>query len=472
MAIVSLPRVKHLLPKSGIRPLSWYGRLKTIGHLDRMDEYERRKLSVFNQVNFLGIIAGLTISISGFFDNQHLPALASWVAISPVFISMAVILLNYYHRHELSRLLYFTLYPVITSLVYGAGLDLGLEIFFILYAVLAVFYLTKPVNAVFSFTLSAGCYTAMYVFGGNYLYVLRNEFFPFYVFIHVMALVLIFFALYWLKSENWGYQQSILSKNRELHDINQEIESQRLEIGKKAEELSELNILKNKLFSVVSHDLKGPIYAQRNLFQTMVRYDLPASEIKEWVPEILKDMNYTIGLMDNLLLWARSQMRSESLHLESVEPKKLVDSIVQVLEPQAKAKNVVLSSRVASKANVLADKDMLDIVMRNLISNAIKFTSKSQNVEIALEPIGDRMKVSVRDNGIGMTEETLQKISQNNFYSSKGTQNESGTGLGLMLCKEFLKKNGSSLQISSQFGSGSIFSFELPLVTEEKLATR
>ncbi|MDE3214051.1 MAG: ATP-binding protein [Bacteroidota bacterium] len=469
MAIAGLPNEKMAGKKSRFHPLVWYKKIKAIGHQDDMDEYERRKLSVFNQVNFLGIVAGLAISISGVFDNQHLPELASWVAISPVFISLAVILLNYFHRHELSRMVYFTLYPLITSLVYGAGLDLGLEIFFILYAVLAVFYLSKPVNAVFSFALSAGCYMAMYVFAGNYFYVLRSVFFPFYVFIHVLALVLIFFALYWLKLENWGYQQSILAKNRELHDINREIEAQKMEISKKADELADLNVLKNKLFSVVSHDLKGPIYAQRNLFQTMVRYDLPGDEIKELVPEILKDMNHTIGLMDNLLLWARSQMRSETILKESVEPQKLVESIVKVLEPQARAKQVGLSSKIESQASVLADKDMLDIVMRNLISNAIKFTSESQNVEVTLEQQGDAMKISIRDNGIGMTEETLDKISENNFFSSKGTHNESGTGLGLMLCKEFLKKNGSSLQISSRFGEGSTFSFELPLVTEEKL---
>lgn len=466
-----LPEEKNNPGQLSFRLLILYRRLQSIGHLESMDEYERRKLSVFNQVNFLGIIAGLSISISGLMDKQHLPEIASLVAISPVFISLAVIILNYFHRHELSRLLYFILYPVITSLVYGAGLDLGLEIFFILYAVLAVFYLARPINAIFSFVLSAGCYLTVYVFAGNYLYVLRNVYFPFYIFIHILALILIFFALYWLKLENIGYQQSILKKNDELRNTNIEIEAQRLEISQKAEELADLNVLKNKLFSVVSHDLKGPLYAQRNLFKTMVKYDLPGNEIKELVPEILKDMNHTIGLMDNLLLWAKSQMQSESISLETLEPGILISSIVQVLEPQAKAKNVGLTSIIDKEARVLADKDMIDIVLRNLISNAIKFTRENENVVVELKEGEGLLKISVRDNGVGMTQETLEKISANNFFSSKGTANENGTGLGLMRCKEFLKKNGSSLNISSEFGRGSTFSFELPLVKDEKLVS-
>jgi two-component system sensor histidine kinase/response regulator len=166
-----------------------------MGHTPGMDDYEKRKLSVFNQVNLLAIVVGFIVSVSGLFDNQNLPAIASIVAISPVFISVAVLAFNYYKRQEIARILYFSLYPVLTSMVYAAGMDLGLELFFILYAVLAVFYMDKPSNAVFSFVLAAGCYMTVYVFAGNYFYVLRSTSFNFYVFVHLLALFLIFFAL-------------------------------------------------------------------------------------------------------------------------------------------------------------------------------------------------------------------------------------------------------------------------------------
>ena len=198
---------------------SWYKRIRSIGHTPEMHEYEKRKLSVYNQVNFLGILAGVTVSVAGLFDNQHLPVIASFIAFSPVIISSAVLLLNYYRKYEWSRLAYFSLYPVLTSLAYSSGLDLGLELFFVLYAAMAVFYMRKPTNALVSFLLSSVCYLVVYVFGRNYTYQLRLTYFPFYVFIHVLSLVLIFLALFWLKKENIGYQFSILQKNEELHNI-------------------------------------------------------------------------------------------------------------------------------------------------------------------------------------------------------------------------------------------------------------
>ncbi|HEY5407128.1 MAG TPA: HAMP domain-containing sensor histidine kinase [Ginsengibacter sp.] len=440
-----------------------YNQIRLLGHTADMDEYEKRKLSVFNQVNFLGIIAGFVISGSGLMDDEHLPVIASVVAFSPVIISSVVLFLNYFKRQEWALLVYFTLYPAMTSLVYNAGLDLGLEIFFILYAVLAVFYMAKPVHAIFSFVLSSGCYMFAYVFGGHYFYQLRITNFSFYVFIHLMALTLIFFALYWLKKENIGYQSSILQKNAALHSTNLEIENQKKEISNKANQLEELNSLKNKLFSVISHDLKGPIYAQRNLFQSIQKYDMPGEDIKILVPDILQDMNHTITLMDNLLQWSKSQMESETVRQELTDITSLINNVIKLLTPQAKSKRINLTARLQSSAYTYTDKDMIDLVVRNLISNALKFTKEGEDIVVEVHEIKDSLEIKVIDKGVGMTKEVLEKIRENNFYTTKGTANENGTGLGLMLCKEFLRKNGSSLHINSVYGEGSTFSFCLPL---------
>lgn len=447
-------------------PGSIYRQIKAIGHTNEMDDYERRKLSVFNQVNFLGIIVGIAVPVLGLFDNQNLPMVASLVAFSPFIISLVVLFLNYYKLHEWARLLYFSLYPVLTCLVYGAGLDLGLEIFFILYAVLAVFYMAKPANAIFSFALSSGCYMIVYVFSKNYNYVLRTNLFPFYVFIHALALILIFFALYWLKKENIDYQYFILQKNNELRKTNIEIESQKKEISQKANQLEELNLLKNKLFSVISHDLKGPIYAQRTLFENIEKYDLPVEDIKPMVPEILKEMNATISLMDNLLQWSKSQMQSVEINMQYLDIGAIIKNVLKVLSLQAKTKGVTINLFLTDEAPVFADKDMIELVIRNLVSNAIKFTDHNKEINIELLEEGNELKVRIADTGIGMSEETLAKISQNIFYSTKGTANEMGTGLGLMLCSEYLRKNGSSLHIKSRIGAGSTFSFGLAIQKE------
>ncbi len=126
---------------------------------------------------------------------------------------------------------------------------------------------------------------------------------------------------------------------------------------------------------------------------------------------------------------------------------------------QAEAKKVYINNKASKPVYVSADKDVLNLVLRNLLLNAIKYTP--QNGAVSIEAVGLDLgiEVSIHDNGVGMMEEVLSRLSQNNFYSTKGTANETGTGLGLMLCKEFLKKMGSRMYIESEQGKGSTFSF-------------
>ncbi|HEX2606911.1 MAG TPA: HAMP domain-containing sensor histidine kinase [Flavisolibacter sp.] len=446
------------------RKLPFLGRLKSIGFSAQLDDYEKRKLGVFNQLNFLGILSGIGVTIAGMMDNQELPPIASVVAFSPAVISLIVLLLNHYQQYERARMVYFSLYPLLTASVYGAGLDVGIELFFVLYALLAVFYMQKPVNAIIAFVVAAGCYLMVFTFGFSYHYHLKEALFPFYVFNHVMAFVFIFFALFWIKKENTGYQFSILQKNRALHKTNLEIEAQKIEIARKAEELAELDTLKNKLFSIIAHDLKGPMYAQRNLFRSIEQYNIPGEEIKLLVPDILNDMNYTINLMDNLLHWAKCQMQSDVMKPQKVDLAELTESVTRLLRLQAEAKEVQIQCRLEQPTYVYADKEMINLVLRNLLSNAIKFTPRQGSVVVEALNRERQVEICVTDSGVGMTPEAISKLSENNYYTTKGTANESGTGLGLMLCKEFLQKNGSSMRIESKQGQGSKFAFALPSV--------
>ncbi|MGB8190710.1 MAG: ATP-binding protein [Chitinophagaceae bacterium] len=441
---------------------SAWKKIGSIGITPQMDEYEKRKLRVFNQLNFIGIFCGLFLPVAGIFDGQDLPWIATLVAFSPALISSTVLLLNQKRKHELSRLVYFSLYPVITSLVYAVGLDVGVELFFILYGVLAVFYMQKPINGFIAFFVSIACYLLVYVFFDDYSYYVKTASFDFYVLNHCVAIIFIFFALSWIKKENNGYQSGMLQKNRALHKTNLEIEKQKEEIAKKAEQLSELNAEKNKLFSVISHDLKMPIYALRNLFRSIDHQDLPGDELKLMVPEIVKDLNYTTSLMENLLLWAKSQMQMDAIQIQGMDIAQMIDETTHLLRLQAEAKRIYIQRIPDQSVYVFADRDMLNLVLRNLVSNAIKFTPENGNIVIETADLGADIEVSIRDTGVGMTRDILDKITENNFYSTKGTANESGTGLGLMLCKDFLKKIGSRMYIESEYGKGSTFSFTLP----------
>lgn len=457
------------MKQTGIRFLGFLEYIKSLGLAEITDEYEKRKLAIFNLLNFFQIITGILVPLAALFGEKNLPGFAWLIACSPAFISILVLWLNATRRQEGALIAYFILYPIATSIVYLSGMSLGTELSFILYGILSVFFIQDLSHMLFSLGLSMISYFMLAVVWNNYPYQLSKHNALFYLFNEVLAILFIFYGLFLIKKENNGYQFSIIARNRDLHAKNLEIEKQKKEIADNAEllqkqkgELMELNALKNKLFSVIAHDLKSPIYALHNLFRNMQQYDLPAEDIKSMVPDVVNDLNFTTGLMENLLQWARSQMQQDSVHAKPIDLSKMTKDVIQLLRLQSEAKQLRLESRLNGPVMALADKDMVNLVLRNLLSNAIKFTPARGTVSVDIHEAAGFIEVSVEDSGVGITAETLQKINKNDYYTSKGTANESGTGLGLMLCKEFLARNGGQMNIESVPGQGSVFSFTLP----------
>jgi two-component system sensor histidine kinase/response regulator len=458
-------------PSSGLfirsRVLHWFNAVQMIGVSPAMEDYEQRKLRVFNLLNFFQFIFGVIIPITALIYKPKITTLGWIAACLPALVSLLVLYLNSRKQQEVSTLAYFILYPVITSIVYLSGMNLGIELFFILYGILAVFFIQDIGQMIFTVTLSMISYFVLTVMWRNYQFHLEVNA-TLYLFNHLIAIIFIFFGLYLVKRENADYQLSILYSNKMLHEKNEEIELQKKVLGENADllhrqatELRELNALKNKLFSVIAHDLKSPMYALRNLFMNIQQYDLPATELKKMVPEIMNDLNYTTSLMENLLQWARCQMHSLNVSLEPVDIAEIAQEVSQQMNSQALLKKISLVNTIEDECLVLAHPDMIRLVLRNLVSNAIKFTPEDGYVTVGFEKKHDKIEIYVDDTGVGMAPELIEKINLNEFFTTHGTAEEKGTGLGLMLCKEFLTKNNSSLHISSQPGDGSRFSFEL-----------
>jgi signal transduction histidine kinase len=216
------------------------------------------------------------------------------------------------------------------------------------------------------------------------------------------------------------------------------------------------------LFSIISHDLKAPLYALRNLFREAHQQNMTASELKKAVPDVLNDLNYTVGLMDNLLQWAKTQMESDKVYAQEIDLHQSIEEAIHLLHLQAKIKRISVSNNSEAGIYGIMDRDMLNLVLRNLLSNAIKYTPDGGKISIGLTEHASFLEVYVQDSGMGISPEALEKINSNDFYTTKGTSSESGTGLGLMLCKEFLARNGGQLHIESEKGKGSTFSFTIP----------
>lgn len=449
--------------------LNYWVFIKSIGVTSTMEEYEKRRLSIFNQLNIFSMVAGLVLTLAGLFSNEHLPPLVWYVVCSPLAIGVIILWLTYEQYYEASRLIYFSVYPIVTCLVYLGKVDAGVSLFFILYGVMAVFFLQKVTSIIFAFCWSAACYILAVVAPHDYYFRLATVNYWLYVFHHVTALGFIFYTLFLIKKENTDYQFGLLAKGRELHRRNLEIERQKQEIAEKAtlleqqtRELTELNQVKNKLFSVIAHDLKTPMYALRNLFHNMQRYKLSSKEIMNMVPGIASEMNFTTSLMENLLQWAKTQMKHATVNPEVLDVQRMVLDVLQLLQLQAENKEVYLESRLDEPVYCYADREMVNLVLRNLLSNAIKFTPKHGTVYVGATEKSKQVEVFVQDTGVGMSRENMQRIFGDTYFTTKGTNHETGTGLGLKLCKEFLEKNGGDITVQSEPGKGSTFSFTLP----------
>jgi signal transduction histidine kinase len=452
--------------------LRYWFLIKSIGITPDMEEYEKRKMSIFNQLNFLGVITGIVVPLIGIFLNDYLPPLAWFVAASPLAISVIVLWLNHEQYFEHARLVYFSLYPITTSIVYLGKVDVGLELFFVLYGVLSVFFLQQIINIVFAFSLSVVCYYIACIVPHEFYFRLVNANYYFFVFNHLTALALIFYALYLMKQENSGYHFNLLKTSDELRRRSNEIEQQKEEIGRKAallqeqtHKLTELNQLKNQVFSVIAHDLKTPMYALRNLFSNMQQHKMPAKDMKAMLPGIVNEMNYTTNLMENLLQWAKLQMANSPVRPEMLDIETMIVNAMQLLQWQARHKQIHLETQVDNPVHCYADKEMVNLVLRNLLSNAIKFTPQNGHVLIGARENAASVEIYVQDNGIGIRSEHMHQLFGEMFFTTKGTDEETGTGLGLKLCKDFLEKNGGRIEVQSQPGKGSIFSFTLPRYT-------
>ena len=150
------------------------------------------------------------------------------------------------------------------------------------------------------------------------------------------------------------------------------------------------------------------------------------------------------------------------MYPKKVDIGKLIKEVVELLRLQSEAKKIKIERNTSEGIYGYMDKDMMNLVVRNLVSNAIKFTPENGNISIGVHEKKSFVEVYVQDNGTGISQDALLKINNNDFYTTRGTASESGTGLGLMLCKEYLARNGARLHIESKMGKGSIFSFSLP----------
>lgn len=231
------------------------------------------------------------------------------------------------------------------------------------------------------------------------------------------------------------------------------------------EELRKLNENKNLFFSAISHDLRGPIRAMMNLSSFISKNKLQANDQEEINKMIELSAKRVNVLLDNLLQWSKLQMDHVDFKPQKLNINDLVKENFDMISLQALEKKIQLVNDVKDEVTVTADKNMLDSVLRNLLSNAVKFTRTDGAVVVSAIKNNGKITISIKDNGVGMPQEIVEKLfnqTSKGLFTTKGTSNEEGSGLGLFLCKHFLEKNKGNLSVKSKLNEGTTFNIELP----------
>lgn len=255
---------------------------------------------------------------------------------------------------------------------------------------------------------------------------------------------------------------SVYRSGRRRRQINNLLLQHQEEMEKRSEELERLNQVKDKFFSIISHDLRSPINALSGLLDLLDKGAVTATELPKHIKELKARFNHTRTLLNNLLDWTLLQMDKLSVQAARIDIYNIVEENIQLLSA-VQSKDIRLINEVPRNAIGFADSNTINLVIRNLITNAIKFTNDKGTVRIAAREKDTEWLMTVKDNGVGMNSDVLKMLFDKTApYTTRGTANEKGTGLGLILCKEFVEKNGGRIWVESEEDKGSTFSFTLP----------
>ena len=239
-----------------------------------------------------------------------------------------------------------------------------------------------------------------------------------------------------------------------------------IQLQKFSEELQKLNTAKDKFFSIIAHDLKSPfnsIIGLSEIIKTEAR-ELDVATIEQYAGIINSYSNNTFRLLENLLNWALIQQSRMPFRPEKLLLKKLVSEVIEISIEKANSKMIALINYIPDNLILTADENMLKTILRNLISNALKFTAAKGKIELSAEIRETEIEISVKDTGKGINAEDLPKLFDiGTNFTQRGTENEKGTGLGLVLCKEFVEQHGGRIWVESEPGSGSDFRFTIPV---------
>jgi signal transduction histidine kinase len=274
-----------------------------------------------------------------------------------------------------------------------------------------------------------------------------------YLIIVAVLAIIAFFALLYAMVSRAKLQNSVKLLNE-----------QKEQIRHKSEELEELVMTKDKMFSIISHDLRSPLQSIIGFSELVKKHmdSLSQEEVIEMMNQLSDNVSATLKMTDNLIQWGRLQMEQSSISPMQFNIAEIIKTLKDVYQPLAEQKEITLSVQVADRRTVYADPNHSELIIRNLVNNAIKFTEPKGEVKIICWENKDYTTISVEDTGRGIPQGMMDDLFNLKITSTRGTAGEKGTGLGLMLCQEYAFQNKGKIEVESKEGEGSVFKLYLP----------
>lgn len=293
--------------------------------------------------------------------------------------------------------------------------------------------------------------------------IIKNQNIAVIAIIAVVILLVILLAFFYYSNLQKRKANKLLIKQKlEIEQKNKALEKAYQEISAQKEQLEKINQVKDKLFSIISHEFRSPLNSLKGALSLVQHGVISQQELADLSKDITDKINNTSIFLDNLLNWARSQMQGIEVKKQQINLNQLIKPNIELLKPQAEKKAVEILNNISDDFTIIADKDMINLIIRNLISNAIKFSLEGGKIEISAVRKNGMAEISVKDNGVGIPKENLKKLFDLDTITTVGTANEKGTGLGLMISKNFIEAQGGSIRVESREREGSVFTFTVP----------
>lgn len=256
----------------------------------------------------------------------------------------------------------------------------------------------------------------------------------------------------------------LLFYSMSIQKLNRRLAAQRTALSEKNDELQQMDAFKNRLLSIISHDIRNPLSGLKSILSLQASGAITEAELQQWNVDVTKRIDLALGMLENLLDWSKAQLIGQRPIREALEADLFVQDVVEHLQFQAAQKEITIKWQVEPGVKLFADRHMLHVCLYNVMSNALKFSNRKDTVEVFLRNKDDEVVLVIRDQGVGMAPEQLVKaLNPEEGFSTFGTENEKGTGLGLILTHKFLNLMGGRLEVESEAGNGSEFRMCFPV---------